>query len=296
MSSQFFGVWPALLTPSTPDGGVGVSALREVTTYLLDKGVDGFYLCGSTGEGVFLTESERRLVAETVIDVVAKRVPVIVHVGAVGTREAVALALHAQDVGAAGVASILPPFSRNVAEIYSHYEAIAAAVPETPFLPYLFGGEVDALSLMQTLRERCPNLAGAKYTGSNMYELQGILELQKGWSIFSGMDEQCIFAAMVGAPGNIGTTLNFMPGVYKTMRARYKAGDGIGAVDLQLRANRVTRVLHTFGAYGALFEMMRMLGFECGEPRMPRASLSSERRAAFHRALRQTGFSELAEM
>jgi N-acetylneuraminate lyase len=296
MSAKFHGVWPALLTPSTDDGGVGVTALREVTAYLLDKGVDGFYLCGSTGEGVYLSESERRLVAETVMDVVASRVPVIVHVGAVGTREAVALARHAEEVGAAGVASILPPFHRDAAEIYLHYETIAAAVPETPFLPYLFGGEVDAISLMQTLRDRTPNLAGAKYTGSNMYELQGILDLQEGWSIFSGMDEQCIFAAMTGAPGNIGTTLNFMPGVYKAMRARYAAGDGLGAVDLQLRANRVTRVLHAFGAFGALFEFMRKLGFECGAPRLSRAPLPPERRAAFHAALEQTDFQELAAM
>jgi N-acetylneuraminate lyase len=296
MDEQFYGVWPALLTPSTPDGGVGVTALREVTAYLVDKGVDGFYLCGSTGEGGYLTESERRLVAETVIDGVAGRVPVIVHVGTVGTREAVALARHAQEVGAAGVASILPPFHRDVDEIYLHYETIAAAVPETPFLPYLFGGQVDALSLMQTLRDRIPNLAGAKYTGTNMYELQGILELQAGWSIFSGMDEQCIYAAMAGAPGNIGTTLNFMPGVYKAMRALYSAGDGPGAVELQLRANRVTRVLHTFGAFGALFEMMRMLGFECGAPRLSRLPLPPEQRHTFHAALEEAGFSELAAM
>jgi N-acetylneuraminate lyase len=296
MNRQFYGAWPALLTPSTPGGGVGVTALREVTAYLLDRGVDGLYLCGSTGEGVHLTESERRLVTETVVDVVAGRVPVIVHVGAVGTREAVALAQHAEGVGAAGVASILPPFRRDIAEVYLHYATIAAAVPEMPFLPYLFGGEVEAPSLMQTLRDGIPSLAGAKYTGSNMYELQGILDLQGDWSIFSGMDEQCIFAAMTGAPGNIGTTLNFMPGVYKAMRARYAAGDGPGAVDLQLRANRVTRVLHTFGVFGALFEIMRMLGFECGEPRLPRSPLPPERRLAFHAALEQTDFAKFAAM
>ena len=79
-----------------------------------------------------------------------------------------------------------------------------------------------------------------------MYELQAIVDLRhEGWTIFSGMDQQCVFAAMFGAPANIGTTLNLMPGVYREIRAAWEAGDGVRARDLQLRVNRVTRVLAT---------------------------------------------------
>lgn len=105
----FHGAWPALLTPTAPDGGVNVAMLREITEYMVGKGVGGIYLCGSTGEGVFMSVPERRQVTEAVMAQVAGRVPVIVHVGAVATRHAVALAEHARDAGADGVASILPP-------------------------------------------------------------------------------------------------------------------------------------------------------------------------------------------
>jgi len=84
-----------------------------VVDHLLAQGVDGFYLCGSTGEGIYMSVQEREQVAETVLEQVKKRVPVIVHVGAVATRDSVRLARHARQVGAAGVSSILPPVLRD---------------------------------------------------------------------------------------------------------------------------------------------------------------------------------------
>lgn len=295
--NQFHGAWPALVTPATDDGGVNVSMLAQLTEYLVGKGIDGLYLCGSTGEGVFLSVPERQQVTEVVVDQVAGRIPVIVHVGANATRHAVALSRHAQEVGADGVASILPPFRRSPEETLTHYEAIAASVPDLPFYPYLFGGETDAVSLMQELLLRIPNVAGAKYTGPNLYELRAIVELgDKGWTIFSGMDEQCAFAGMVGSPANIGTTLNLMPGVYREIRTSLDAGDFARARDLQLQVNRVTSVLHRYGVFGALFEALRVLGMDCGEPRLPRASLPVAQRDEFHEALSAAGFSLLASM
>ncbi|MGC9348277.1 MAG: dihydrodipicolinate synthase family protein [Anaerolineae bacterium] len=293
----FHGGWPALLTPTTAQGDVGLAALRAVTEYLIEKDVGGLYVGGSTGEGVFMSIPERREVTEAVVDQVSGRVPVIVHVGAVATRDAVVLAKHAGATGANGVASILPPFRRGLEAVYTHYAAIANAVPDLPFFPYLFGGEIDALSLMRELLERVPNVAGAKYTGPDMYELQALVDLRDGgWTIFSGMDQQCVFAAMFGAPANIGTTLNLMSGVYRELHSSYEAGDLARARDLQVAANRVTRVLQAFGMFGALFESMRLLGFDCGEPRLPHLPLPEDRRNALKAALEQADFFELADL
>lgn len=190
-----------------------------------------------------------------------------------------------------------PPFRRSVEAVYAHYTAIAASVPDLPFLPYLFGGEIDALTLMQELLTRVPNVAGAKYTGPDMYELHAIVELRdEAWTVFSGMDQQCLFAAMFGAPANIGSTLNLMPGAYRELRACCERGDLARARDLQLAVNRVTRVLHRFGSFGALFEGMRMLGFDCGEPRLPHCPLDPAHRDAFHQAMTEAGFETVAAM
>ncbi len=271
-NTSYRGAWPALLTPSTPDGGVDVHMLEQLTAYLLDKGADGLYVCGSTGEGVSLSVPERCRVAEIVAASCRRPRPLDHPRRGSGNPRRCCTCQARTRLGVAGVASILPPFGRGIAATYAHYEAIAAAVPDVPFYPYLFGGQVDALTLLQELIARIPNLGGAKYTGSDMFELQALVDLagarcsETRWTIFSGMDEQCLFAALFGSPANIGSTLNLMPGAYKALRGSYEEGDVLRARDLQVRANRVTRVLHRFGFFGAMFEGLRYLGLDCGEP------------------------------
>lgn len=297
MMRSFGGTWPALITPSTPEGDVNVTVLRELTEYLLAKEVDGFYLCGSTGEGLFQSVEERKLVVEEVVDQVEGRAPIIVHVGCVATRDAVELADHAHQVGAAGVSSVLPPITESLQSTYLHYRSIAAAVPELSFFPYLYGGQTDAVTLMQELLQRIPNLAGAKYTGPNMYELKHLVDLGEGdWTIFSGMDEQCLFAAIFGASANIGSTLNFMPGVYREIRKSYERDDLARAQELQIQANRVISVLHSFGFPGALREMMRLVGFDCGQPRLPNPPLPEEKKEQLREALAAVDYEELTAM
>ena len=297
MQTPFCGTWPALVTPADDGGGVNVTVLRELVDYLLGKRIDGLYLCGSTGEGVLLSQTERRQVVEVVMDQVAGRIPVIVHVGSVSTRESVVLAQHSREIGVAGVSSILPMVNTGVTGIYAHYQQIAEAVPDLPFFPYLFGGQTDAPALMRELKQRIPNLRGAKYTGPNMYELGSVFdESADGWTIFSGMDEQCLFAMMTGAPGNIGSTLNFMPGLYRDMRTRYQDGDLAGAMALQRRANQVTSVLIQYGFSGALCEMMHLLGFDCGEPRLPHLPLADNRKANLLADLVRVDFRQLVDL
>jgi dihydrodipicolinate synthase/N-acetylneuraminate lyase len=103
------GVLPALLTPFTDQDRVDATALCELTELLLSRDVNGFYLCGSTGEGLLLTEQERCLVVETVARQVRGRAPVVAHVGALATATSERLARHAREAGADAVASV-PPF------------------------------------------------------------------------------------------------------------------------------------------------------------------------------------------
>jgi N-acetylneuraminate lyase len=300
---KFHGAWPALITPSSETEAVDINVLQELTAYLLEKDIGGLYLCGSTGEGLFMSVEERKLTLEVVMDQVKDRVPVIVHVGSVATRDAVTLAEHAQAMGAEGISSLLPTVAWQEESTYLHYEAIAAAAPDLPFFAYLFGGQTDAVALMQELLMRIPNIAGAKYTGGDMYEFSHIVELGNTaaanatqWTVFSGRDQDCLYAAMVGAPANIGTTLNVMPGIYREIRKLYEAGDLPQAQVLQTRANRVTRVLQDFGLFGALREAMRLLGFDCGKPRLPTPPFPADKRKAFHKALDTVDFNAITAM
>ena len=294
--SSFNGAWPALVTPFTDEDKVNVGVLRELVEYLIDKEVGGFYVCGGTGEGLFMVPEERKLVTEIVVDQVNGRVPVIAHIGSMIVGDAVQLAEHAQEVGAAGISSVIPPMFQNSESLYTYFARVGAAAPNIPLLTYIFGGPTDAVALMRQLMD-IPTVAGAKYTGPNMYEFREIVGLRgDNWSIFSGMDEQCIYAAMQGACGNIGSTLNYIPGIYREIHDSYKKGNIAQGQHLQVRANQVTRVLFSFGFFGALKEVMRMLGFNCGKPRLPHVPFAEGKRDDLRAQLEAIDFFTVAAM
>ena len=93
---DFKGVVPALLTVFDKDENIDEMGMRQLVSFLLDKGVNGLYLTGSTGEGFTMSSIERMRVVEIVMDEVAGRVPVVVHVGAIGTKLSIELAQHAE--------------------------------------------------------------------------------------------------------------------------------------------------------------------------------------------------------
>jgi len=292
----FHGCWPALLTPYTPDDHVNLSVLRDLVDYQLGKGVAGLYICGSTGEGAFQSTQERLTIAETVLERVNGRVPVIVHVGASALNESTRLARHAAEIGAAGISSIAPPVVYDLRGVAPFLERIAAAAPALPFLPYLFGGVRDSLALMKDLAH-IPNFVGTKYFGANMHELSQIAAFRTdNWTVFSGMDEQAVLGLMYGAHGVIGSTLNFMPGVYLKIAEDLRAGDADRALDYQQRANRVTRVMLAQGFAGSMRAALSRLGFEVGAPRLPNPPLSEHQRSILFVQLAETDFDELAAL
>lgn len=294
--SAFAGVWPALITPFTDDNRVNIPVLEQIIEYLLEKEINGFYVAGTTGQGLALSLDERKQLTEAVLKQVNGRVPVIVHVGAVAVVDAVTLAQHACDLGASGISSLLLPEYPDIPSLIQYVETVCTSVP-IPFLAYIYGRNLDAVGLMKCLM-RFETVIGAKYTGPNMHELKQVIDLgQNGdWTIFSGMDEQSVFAAITGAAGHIGSTLNLMPGVYRMIQHLVKQGDLVQAHTLQLRANAITQHLIEAGFAGALSYVMGMLGFECGHPRPPYRALNAEKQQHLSRALDASEFGALAKL
>lgn len=290
----FSGIWPALVTPSNTDGTVNLDSLHTLIDYLIGKGVHGFYVGGTTGEGVFTSFAERQKLVESSLRHINGRVPVIVHVGAVAAGDAAAFARHACDHGAVAISSIIPPLYESPESIGRYYRDIAAATPSLPLLVYLLNPRLDGVALMRSIMD-IPNLGGAKYTGPNMYEMRNIIDLGAGkWTMFSGMDEQATFGLMTGANGLIGSTLNFMPGAYLGIYRAVQEGRFADAHALQLRANRVTSAMIGVGFSGALKAVLTdIVGVEMGSPRLPGLPLSAEKRIKLRDALAQTDYAQL---
>lgn len=294
--TSFNGFWPALLTPYTQDDKINFTVLDELVDYHLGKKVTGFYICGSTGEGSFQSTGERMQIAEAVMKRVAGRVPVIVHVGSAAINESIRLAQHAAGLEAAGISSIVPPVVYDQRGVAPFLERLAISVPDTPFFPYLFGGTRDSIALMNDLAH-LPNFLGTKYYGANVYEMGQIAAFRSShWTVFSGMDEQAVLGLMFGAHGVIGSTLNFMPGIYRKIIEHLLDGEQEKALECQQKANRITRVMLAMGFVGCMRVAMSKLGFEVGAPRLPNLPLPEEKKARLFAQLDVNGFSEVAAL
>jgi N-acetylneuraminate lyase len=296
--TRFTGVWPALLTPLTEDDHIDVATTRRLVDHLVQCGIGGLYVCGGTGEGVLLPVAERKRMAETVIAQVNDRVPIIVHVGAVATAEAIELARHASASGADGVAAV-PPFYYSVGfqGIKEHYMLITGA-SSLPMYLYYIPGTTGVTLTAEQMWELCqiPGVAGFKYSAFDMYLLEQILTLGQGTlNVFSGPDQ--LFAPMltVGVDGAIGTTYNLLPRHFCRIYEAFQRGDVDEARRLQSQANRVIDAFIRHGGLPAVKEMMRMLGYDCGYCRRPFRRLSEDEVAALRADLDRIGFWEIAD-
>ncbi|WP_265522264.1 dihydrodipicolinate synthase family protein [Oerskovia flava] len=132
----FRGIVPPILTPLTTDGEVDTASLVRLTRHLLDAGVHGLFVLGSTGEVAYLTDTQRELVVRTVAETTAGRVPVLAGAIELTSARVVAQARAAVAAGADAVVATAPVYAINdVDEIEQHLRTVAAAV-DVPLLAY----------------------------------------------------------------------------------------------------------------------------------------------------------------
>lgn len=223
------GVWPAVLTPYTDDHKPNLKALDQLVDLFIEQKLDGLYMLGSTGQGPALSTEDRKLVAKHAIRRAAGRLPVMVHVGAVSTREAADLARHAADSGADAVSAVPPIyFPVDVEQTFEHYRRIASAT-SLPFFPYhaRFAGMAlpPAKSYVEQMLQ-IPNIAGLKLTENDFFLFNQIrLHSQNKLVLFSGYDELIFAGAVAGAHGAIGTFYNVFGPAFRKARAAFVKGD-----------------------------------------------------------------------
>ena len=272
------GIIPALITPYDRSGAVNEAGLRKLVARLLDQGVGGFYVGGSTGEAFLLTVEERRRIIEIVVNEVGGRVPVIYHVGSISTDEAVALARHGANVGADGISAI-PPFyyKFSFAEIKAHYFELADAT-DLPFIVYNFpafsGVELDTARAGELFAHA--RIVGIKHTSKDLYMLERMKSVFTDVRVLNGHDEVLLSSLVAGADGAVGSTYNVMADKYVSLVRAFESGDLTRARQLQSEANEVIATLIEVGVYQGLKYLLERTGVPVGECRKPFGSLSDE--------------------
>jgi N-acetylneuraminate lyase len=175
---------------------------------------------------------------------------------------------------------------------------IASAAPNLPFyyyhIPVITGVNVDMVEFLKLSEERIPNLAGVKYTASTLHEYQACLGYKNGkYDILSGYDEMLLPALSVGAQGAVGSTYTFAAPVYLHIIELFKAGKLEEARSLQAKVIDFIRVITKYPAIAAQRAIMKMLGTDMSEPRLPLVSLSAQAYEELKTDLEKVDFFEL---
>lgn len=266
------GLIAALVTPYTKYGEVDYLQIKKIVRYLINEVIEGFYVCGSTGEAFLLSEKERKKILEAVIDENNGEKIVICHCGAISTEHMKSLALHANKAGASAVSSI-PPFyyKFNTDEIIKYFIDLVDSA-ELPVIVYNFPEQTGfsiTLDILSRMLKESPGIIGIKYTSYDLYQLERIKTKYPKLVVFNGHDEVYLSSLIIGVDGAIGSTFNAIPQVYRKIEENFAAGDFGKALEYQRFANDFIDLVLKIGVIQSVKEFLSFFGFDCNGARKP---------------------------
>ena len=274
---KYEGIIPAFYACYDAEGKINTTAVRELTRWFIDQGVQGLYVGGSSGECIYQGKEERKIVLENVMAEAKGKITVIAHIACNNTADSQELAAHAESLGVDAIASIppiyfkLPPYA-----IAKYWNDMSAAAPNTDFIiyniPQLAGVSLTVPLLKEMLKN--PRVIGVKNSSMPTQDIQ--MWKDEGAIVFNGPDEQLISGMVMGAIGGIGGTYGVMPELYVKLFELVKAGDLKTALEIQ---NDCCRIIYKLcsghgNMYGMIKEALRKMGCpDCGSVRAPLAEL-----------------------
>ena len=274
---KYEGIIPAFYACYDAEGKVNLAAVRELTQWFIDQGVQGLYVGGSSGECIYQSKEERKAVLEAVMEVARGKLTIIAHIACNNTADSQELAAHAESLGVDAIASIPPIYFKLPPHaIAKYWNDMSAAAPNTDFIiytiPQLAGVSLTVPRLQEMLKN--PKVIGVKNSSMPTQDIQ--MWKDEGAIVFNGPDEQLISGLVMGAIGGIGGTYGAMPQLYVELYRCVKEGRMAKALEIQ---NDCCRIIYKMcsghgNMYGMIKEILRINGGpDCGSVRAPLAEL-----------------------
>jgi N-acetylneuraminate lyase len=261
-------------------GEVSPDRVKALTQYLIDKGVTGLYVGGSSGECIYQSVEDRKKTLEAVMEVAKGKIVIIAHVACNNTKDSQELAAHAESLGVDAIASI-PPIYFHLPDyaIAKYWNDISAAAPNTDFIiyniPQLAGVALSVNLLKEMLKN--PRVIGVKNSSMPVQDIQMFKD--EGAIVFNGPDEQFLSGLAAGAIGGIGGTYAAMPELYLKIRSLFLEGKMEEARQIQNEACRIIYKLCSAhgNMYAVIKEVIRIQGGpDVGSVKAPLAELVEE--------------------
>ena len=275
--SMYQGIIPAFYACYDKEGAISPVAVREMTRWLIDQGVKGLYVGGSSGECIYHSKEERKVVLENVMAEAKGQITVIAHIACNNTADSCELAAHAESLGVDAIAAIPPIYFKLPPHaIAKYWNDMSAAAPNTDFIIYnipQLAGVSPSVPLLQEMLKN-PRVIGVKNSSMPTQDIQ--MWIDGGAIVFNGPDEQLISGLVMGAVGGIGGTYSVMPRLYVELYRCVKAGEMAKALEIQ---NDCCRIIYKLcsgrgNMYAMIKETLRRLGGpDCGSVRAPLAEI-----------------------
>lgn len=294
------GLIAAPFTPMDQEGNIRPEVIQDYAKWLINSGVKGAFVCGTTGEGASLSMEEKKTVIKEWSRHANSNLKVIAHVGGTCQSECMELAEYASQNGADAVAAMAPYFFKpgDADELLRFFKPIAAAAPELPFyyyhIPSMTGFDIQVHTILEKAGDVIPTFAGVKYTHSNMMDLQQSLRVSDGrYELLFGTDEILISGLGLGVQSAVGSTYNYMAPVYTALIEAFNDGNILNAREKQLFSVQVVEIIirHGGGVRGGK-AIMELIGLDCGPCRSPFKKFSTEEKRELKNSLTEIGFFE----
>ncbi|SDF77257.1 4-hydroxy-tetrahydrodipicolinate synthase [Sporomusa acidovorans] len=263
------GIIPAVITPLTPEGRFNEQAMRKLINYLIDGGVHGLFVVGTTGEFYGLTPEEKQEILRVTIDETKGRVPVYAGTNGITTRESVMLTQLAEDCGVDAVSVLTPMFiTPNQSQLIDHFKTIAAntSLPVVLYNNPPKTGVNLAASTVAKLAE-VPNIVSIKDSSGDLTLTAEYIRLTQGrkdFNVLVGRDTLIYGALCYGAAGSIASCANVAPRLCADIYEKFMAGDLKGSLEAQFTLAPL-RLAFTNGTFPAVIkEALTLLGIEAG--------------------------------
>ena len=259
--SKYKGIIPAFYACYDENGNISPEGVQALTKYFVEKGVKGVYVNGSSGECIYQSVEDKKIVLENVMKAAEGKLTVIAHVACNNTKDSMELAAHAESLGVDAIAAIPPIYFRLPEQaIAKYWNDISSAAPNTDFVIYnipQLAGVALTMNLFAEMRKN-PNVIGVKNSSMPVQDIQMFKNAAgSDYIIFNGPDEQFMSGRVIGAEGGIGGTYGVMPELFLKIDEYVKAGEMEKAREIQYAANDV--IYKMCSAHGNMYGVIKAI-------------------------------------
>ena len=256
---KYEGVIPAFYACYDDQGEISPERVRALVEYFLEKGVQGLYVNGSSGECIYQSVADRKLILEEVMAVAKGKLTIIAHVACNNTKDSMELARHAESLGVDAIATIPPIYFRwPEYSIAQYWNDISAAAPHTDFviynIPQLAGVALTPSLYTEMLKNE--RVIGVKNSSMPVQDIQIFAALGgEDHLVFNGPDEQFLGGRLMGARAGIGGTYGAMPELFLKLNQLIVDKELERAKELQFTINTIIGKLTA--AHGNMYSVIK---------------------------------------